>query len=167
MINGSGKQILNRILARLSTRMTPESELESATDAIRAGLLFHGSSADETAEVVSRFAWKSSIDERDGSVWRQGIAFSKNGKELFLSDIVNRLYNSSETKAAFLREFKELESEDFFDIIHVVFLLVSAQQMIEVYLRVETDEAIVDSSLEDAIKVTAPRRMPLSEDEKN
>ncbi len=72
-MKGSGKQILGRILAALSTKTTNDKDLSIATQRLRAGLLAHGSTADENYEMAGRLVWSNSKDD-EGKVWRQGIA---------------------------------------------------------------------------------------------
>jgi hypothetical protein len=58
-MKGSGKQVLLRILTELSTRITPEGDLPRATQRLRAGLLLHGSTADDSYERSSQIVWAS------------------------------------------------------------------------------------------------------------
>lgn len=60
---GSGKQILNRIMDELSTRVIENSNLFEATKMLWTGLLYHCSTASETFKLVSLLKWGSYIDK--------------------------------------------------------------------------------------------------------
>src|SRR5579862_1951005 len=86
-MKGSGKQILDRILDNLSTKICSEEEIPAATKQLQAGLLLHGSTADNYFEFAARLAWGSSFYEAvfGGGLARQGIVTKVGG--IFISDV--------------------------------------------------------------------------------
>lgn len=149
---GSGKQVLNRILAELSTKITPEEGLGEATDRLRAGLLMHGSTADQTFEDVSRLSWVSSHGvvryrcESDGDdelgVVRQGIAVG--GGTVFISDLFEAMMESPQLKQEMLKSHPELESADYDAGVFAIWLVVSSVQTFTGLLSVEIDSSRID-----------------------
>lgn len=140
-MNGSGKQILLKILTQLSTQLTAESELENATRKIRAGLLLHGSTSDENYQCVKNLQWSSSYDE-DQVVWRQGIATSDG--QIFIADIVESLMDVPNLRDSLLAEYPGLTAKGLDASLQAVWLIVSAVQMYSQLLDVEIDESQID-----------------------
>ena len=134
---GSGKQILGRILAELSTKITDDNDMGNATQRLRTGLLVHGSTAEESYEMASRLAWSSSKDKL-GSVWRQGIALSHGN--YFISDIFEKMTELPELKEWLLSAYPDLDSSDFEACTWAIWLVLSSVQMFEELLSVEVDD---------------------------
>ncbi|RZA00493.1 MAG: hypothetical protein EOO68_11230 [Moraxellaceae bacterium] len=140
-MNGSGKQILLKILTQLSTQLTAESELENATSKMRAGLLLHGSTSDENYRCVNNLQWSSSYDE-DQAVWRQGIA-TVDG-QIFIADLVESLMDLPNMHASLLAEYPGLTAKGLDASLQAIWLIISAVQMYSQLREVEVDEAQVD-----------------------
>lgn len=158
---GSGKQVLNLILLELSTRLLrTRKQLAQATEKLRAGLLLHGSTADQTVNDVGRLVWASSQDE-NGNIWRQGIATTKG---LFISDVVERLLDAPEIRAKALALFPEADSADYDAISHAIWLLVSGQQFFACVHAAEIDSARIDV---DAWTAAMARHYPITPNKKN
>ena len=125
MRNGSGKEILNKIISVLSTIKFEEDELDSATRKIRAGLLLHGSTSEENFDLVSRLVWGSS--KENGEVCRQGLA-TKNGN-YFISDIFESIWSNEEIKKSILAEFDGLSEADYEAAAFAMWMIISGSQM--------------------------------------
>ncbi|HEY6530422.1 MAG TPA: hypothetical protein VIZ65_17170 [Cellvibrionaceae bacterium] len=140
-MNGSGKQILLKILTGLSTQLTADAELESATDKLRAGLLLHGSTSDENYQCVKNLQWANSYDE-DQVIWRQGIATTDG--QVFISDLVESLMDVPNLHDSMLAEHPNLTKEGLEAGLQAVWLIVSAVQMYSQLLEVEIADANID-----------------------
>lgn len=138
---GSGKQVLSLILADLSTTVTAESELSLATDRLRAGLLLHGSTADETYEIVSRLTWASSLDD-EGDVTAQGIAIG-NGAVL-ISDFFEEIMDIPKLKQKMLKRYPELQPDDYEAGILAIWLILSSVQTFTCLLPAEVESSRID-----------------------
>lgn len=149
-MRGSGKQILLKILNALSTRSTPEAERSAATQALRAGLLLHGSTADENLAAVSRLEWASARDA-EHTLWRQGIATV--GGQVFLADIAESLADAPGLRAYLLAEHPALTTASLDAALHALWLITSATQMYTQLLSVEAPDAELD--IPHAIRVMA------------
>ena len=131
-MNGSGKEVLLHILSELSTQMRAQDAMPEATRRLRAGLLVHGSTAEESVGHARQLVWGS--DETDGEVVRQGIA-TKSG--VFLSDILESilempgLHEHLQDRYPALG-YEELEATDW-----ALWLLVSSVQMFSQLVSIE------------------------------
>jgi hypothetical protein len=141
---GSGKQVLNHILNELSTRLTPESKLSEATDRLRAGLLLHGSTSDETYESVGRLAWASSKDD-DGDINRQGIVIA-NGN-VFISDLFESIIEVPELKHEIMKQYPNLTPDDYEAGIFAIWLVLSSVQTFTNLLPIEIDKSRIDANM--------------------
>jgi len=139
-MNGSGKQILLRILRDLSGKKIPEEFLEDSTDRIRAGLLLHGSTSEENFEKAKTIRWANSLS--DGALERQGLA-AQNGK-VFLSDFFERMLEMPELQSFMVESYDGFKDSDYEAAVWALWALVSAPQMFSELLDVEA----VDSELE-------------------
>jgi hypothetical protein len=140
MRKGSGKQVLNKILYDLSTKLINNKELSLATQKLRAGLLLHGSTSEENLELVSKLVWSSSHEDDTGEVWRQGIA-TKNGN-IFVSDLFETIIENETLKESVMKEYPELSSMDYDAGMFAIWLLISSVQMFTELLPVEVDDDI-------------------------
>ncbi|EDN71945.1 hypothetical protein BGS_1354 [Beggiatoa sp. SS] len=127
MKRGSGKQVVNKILYALSTKLINNKELSLATQKLRAGLLLHGSTSEENFELVSKLVWSSSHHDDTGKVWRQGIAL-KNGN-IFVSDIFETIIENETLKESVMKEYPELSSMDYDAAMFAIWLVISSVQM--------------------------------------
>lgn len=139
-MSGSGKQILNRILADLSTRFIESGELQSATKKLRAGLLLHGSTSDENFALVNHLVWASSSDE-DG-VCRQGMAVDEGS--VFVSDMFESIVDLPGLKNAMLEKHSNLTSEGYDAGVFSIWAVLSSVQMFSSLLEVEKGDVDVD-----------------------
>ncbi len=138
-MSGSGKQVLLRILQELSTQQLNDDGLKSATDRLRAGLLLHGSTADETFEDVSRLHWAS--DRAEGEVWRQGIATTGG---VFVADVLETMFEMPQLDEHLMKHHPALSPADCDAARHALWLVVSAVQMFTQLNAVETADIDVD-----------------------
>lgn len=141
-MKGSGKQVLLRILEELSTRVTPEADMDRATQRLRAGLLLHGSTADESYERSSEVAWASQRDS-DGALLQQGMAVGDN--KIFLTQLYDAVFSMNGLKEHVLKQHPKLSPEGFEAFEWLMWLLVSAVQMYPELVSIEgVDELDVD-----------------------
>ena len=125
-MNGSGKEVLLRILSELSTRLTSAEDLPSATRKLRGGLLVHGSTSEDSMANASRIVWASDCDE-SGAVKRQGIALG-NG-QIFVSDLYEAVFEMPGLSEHVRSKYPALTQQDFEAFEWVMWLLVSSVQM--------------------------------------
>jgi hypothetical protein len=125
-MNGSGKQILLKILSELSTRVLSNEDLEGATRRVRTGLLLHGSTAEESFEHASRIAWTSDRDQA-GHIDRQGMAL-ENG-EVFIADLYETAFSMPGLRDFVLQEHPKMTEQDYDAFEWILWLLVSGVQM--------------------------------------
>lgn len=145
-MRGSGKQVLLRILTELSTRITPEVDMQRATQRLRAGLLLHGSTADESYEHSSQIAWTSRRDS-EGNLELQGIAVGDGS--VFLTELYDAVFSMNGLKDHVLKTHPDLGSKGFDAFEWVMWLLVSALQMLPELAAIEAvDELDVDKWVE-------------------
>lgn len=141
-MKGSGKQVLLQILSELSTRVTPEHDLAEATRRLRAGLLVHGSTADESFESASRVTWASGHDE-DGVLEQQGIAIGE--AKVLLVDLFNTIFSMKGLEHHVTHAHPGLSPRDFEALRWTMWLLVSSVQMYSWLVGIEdTDGVDVD-----------------------
>ena len=132
---GSGKQVMLRILAALSTQAVPEGALAAATKRLRAGLLLHGSTSDDSYANARRLAWVADRDA-EGAVGRQGIGTATGG--VLLSDVFETMIEAPGLKEYVLARHAALTDEDYAALEWAMWLLVSSVQMFPDLLQVET-----------------------------
>ncbi len=137
-MKGSGKEILLSILGDLSTKQLKREELPDATSRLRAGLLLHGSTAEESFESASRVIWAS--EENNDGVQRQGIALA-NGMT-FITDLYDRVFTHPELKSWVLAGFPDIDEKDYDAFEWTLWLLVSMVQMFPRYIPIERSGAI-------------------------
>ncbi len=143
-MSGSGKQMLLKILAQLSTSLTAPADLPDATRKLRAGLLLHGSTAEENYQAVKNVHWASSLDG-ENNVWRQGIATVEG--DVFLADIVESLADAPGLKQYVLSEHPHLTETGLEAGLHTLWLIVSAAQMFSQLLELEAGEIDLDKKI--------------------
>lgn len=136
-VRGSGKQVLLTILQRLSTRVTADEDLQTASRQMRVGLLAHGSTAEESYYKVARLVWATE-KTRAGDVVRQGMA-TRGG--VFLSDVLESVFEIPEV-SGHLRSEYALDPGDLEAVEHALWALVSSLQMYSELRPVEVDEPI-------------------------
>ncbi len=143
---GSGKQILSKILADLSTTMTPPEALPEATRRLRAGLLLHGSTASESFDHAGRLAWRSGIDGHS-RVWRQGIATAET--TCFLTDLFESMREMPGLQAFLRARHPGLTAAEYEASEWALWLIVSSVQMYTQLLEVERDATLdIDGRVE-------------------
>ena len=133
-MKGSGKQVLLEIIGRLSTSKLEDHELPGATDQTRAGLLLHGSTAEESFEHMANLQWGSAED--DWGRKRQGIA-SKSG--VLLTEFLDAIRESPGLESHVRRALPCLSLEEYAALEHTLWVVVSALQMYEELNTVEVD----------------------------
>ena len=142
-MKGSGKQVLLQILSKLSTKVTAEHDLAKATRRLRAGLLLHGSTADESFESASRVCWASRYDE-DGVLGQQGIAVGE--ARVPLVDLFDTVFSMKGREEHVTSVHPKLDSKDFEALQWTMWLLVSSVQMYSRLVGIEQgDELDVDA----------------------
>lgn len=142
-MKGSGKQVLLQILSELSTKVTAEHDLAQATRRLRAGLLLHGSTADESFESASRVSWASKRDE-DGVLGQQGIAIGE--ARVLLVDLFDTVFSMKGLEEHVTSVHPNLDSKDFEALQWMMWLLVSSVQMYSWLVGIEqVDELDVDA----------------------
>ncbi|MES2825652.1 MAG: hypothetical protein V4732_18775 [Pseudomonadota bacterium] len=142
----SGKQILNNILSELTTRITTDSNMDSATDKIRSGLLYHGSTSDENVDLISAVRWGSQVE--DGRLIKQGIT-SGDGK-VFLADFIETLFEAPDLNKYLLEQYPSLNDQAIEALKFSAWLLVSSAQMFTELLPVEKN---IDTDMDMKMKV--------------
>jgi hypothetical protein len=141
-MKGSGKQILLQILSELSTRVTAERGLAQATRRLRAGLLLHGSTADESFESASHVSWASGYE--DGVLVQQGIAIGE--ARVLLVDLFDTVFSMKGLEDHVAGVHPELGSSGFEALRWTMWLLVSSVQMYSYLVGIENvDELDVDA----------------------
>jgi len=149
-MKGSGKQILLKILSDLSTRVISDAGLDEATCRVRAGLLLHGSTAEESYEKASRIVWATARD-RLGELNRQGMALASG--PVFISDLCETVFSMPGLKEHVLEEHPQLSEQDYEAFEWVLWLLVSSVQMFASLNAVEmTEEIDVNRWVEDMMR---------------
>jgi hypothetical protein len=142
-MKGSGKQVLLQVLSELSTRVTAEHELAQATRRLRAGLLVHGSTADESFECASQVAWASGYDE-DGVLEQQGIAIGKD--RVLLVDLFDTVFSMKGLKEHVTGVHPEFGPREFEALQWTMWQLVSSVQMYSRLVGIENiDDVDVDA----------------------
>lgn len=141
-MSGSGKQLLVSVLQELSTSKTETQDLPEATAKIRAGLLLHGSTAEEHCELVQKLAWIEKEDA-DGDVSIQGIGVKSSG--VLLSEVMDTILATPSLKSHVLAQIPSLDASDYDASEHALSLLVTCVQMFAELLPVEQNNVNVDS----------------------
>ncbi len=129
----SGKQILLELMSRYSLRRHDAGELDDVSARFIAGLLLHGSTAEETWIALDRIGWIEGESEWRG--FRQGPGL-REGK-VFLADLFEAMTESEEIPDAVRRAFPSLSQEDYSSAILVMRLMLSACQF---YKQLESVE---------------------------
>ena len=147
-MKGSGKQVLLRILYELSTHALPEPSLPDASGRLRAGLLLHGSTAEESFEHAARLKWCSESDE-DG-VRRQGAGTSGG---VFVSDVYEDMIEMPGLSQHLVQRHPELTLEDVEACEWFMWLIISGVQMFsQLNVVEENGEIDVDTWVESVLK---------------
>lgn len=145
-MKGSGKQVLLRILSELSTRVTPEHDLAQATRRLRAGLLIHGSTADESFDCASQVTWASDYDE-DGALVQQGIAIGE--ARVLLVDLFDTVFSMEGLEDHVTRAHPGMGPKEVETLRWMMWLLVSSVQMYAGLVGIEdVDDLDVDAWVE-------------------
>jgi hypothetical protein len=133
-MKGSGKQVLLEIVRGLSTRKLLDDQLADATQQVRAGLLLHGSTAEESFEHMSHLGWVSREDEWGRK--RQGIG---SGSGVLLTEFLGQLLGAPNLEAHVRGALPSLSSREYLALEHALWCVVSALQMYEELNSVEMD----------------------------
>jgi hypothetical protein len=141
VLKGSGKQVLSRILAELSTKKVRKKDFAEATRRLRAGLLLHGSSSDYMYDAVNRLVWATARD-CGGHLDRQGIA-TENGS-ILISDIFECIWQSPKVKKHVLQKYSDLDADDFEAAMLAIWLVISSVQMFAWVNSIETKTDNID-----------------------
>lgn len=145
MRKGSGKQVLNKILYRLSTRITSDDNLENASEELRTGLLLLGTATEEHFELMDRIKWASSFYEKDNKndpdeLSKQGIATVEG--DVFISDIAETIMDDDIIKNRVMSLYPMLGARDYDAALFTIWLLTISTQMFSQMLSTETDEEL-------------------------
>ena len=132
-MNGSGKEVLLKILSELSTISILERDLNDATKKVRAGLLLRGSTSDENFELVEQIIWGS--EKENGSITRQGVALKRGN--IFIADIFEDLWCSEVVENELKKIYPNLTSQEYEAVMMAIWLIISSCQMYENLLSVE------------------------------
>ena len=138
-MNGSGKQVLNKILENLSTKLVQSTELSEATGLLRTGLLYRGSTSGDKVEKASLIKWGSDTD--DGQVWRQGVSTLSN---IFVADIFEEIWDLPEVKSKVIKKFPMLKEQEYEAAMFAIWAILTSQQMYDEYLPVECNPVNID-----------------------
>ena len=111
--------------------------MEAATRMLRAGLLLHGSTAEESYLNTSRISWASKGDPATGDA-RQGIAIGDD--QVMLTDLYDTLFEMNGLKEHLKNAHPSLTDTDLEAYEWVMWLLVSMVQMFQQLLSVESDK---------------------------
>lgn len=140
-VRGSGKQFLMHIIKELSTKKIPKKGLGLATDKIRAGLLLHASTSEDTCRAVRQLSWIRSPSK--GKILVQGLGLAD--KQILVLDFLEEMLCMPEVKELMRAKFNLDEIE--FDACYIaLWSLVSAAQMYEELLLVELPEDEFDAN---------------------
>ena len=115
------------------------------TDLIRAGLLLHCSTADETWFKVDKIGW---LSDGEGEITRQGLGFIKQGT--FISDFFEELSSDERIIEIMRDKFPELTASDVEDAMFFIWHLLSATQYFKCLNSVE-NEGVLDTPEKDAL----------------
>jgi hypothetical protein len=131
----SGKQILLEVLRELSQQRIETSDLETASERIRAGLLLHGSTGGDAWEAVEDVCWSSDYNEA-GQVVRQGLALAE--EKTFLADLFEETNYPDSIPEHVSRRFPQLTLEKYQRATRFMWLILSSVQWFEELSSVET-----------------------------
>ncbi len=136
-MKGSGKQVLLQILYDLSTHAQAEGQLETASRRLRAGLLLHGSTADESYESAARLRWATELDEFGDLL--QGVA-TQSG--VFVSDLLEAMFEMPGLRGHLLQRHPALAPEEIDASEWFIWLIVTAVQFYGSLNAVEVEDGI-------------------------
>ena len=139
----SGKQILLSLLSEYSQRETVSENLSNVSDRIRAGLLLHCSTAEETWFKVDKIAW---LSEDDNGVSRQGLGFEK--QRVFFTDLIDELSVDERLFTIVKEKFPELTKSDIDDAMFFIWHILSSIQFFTELSSVENDGELDPSEKE-------------------
>lgn len=120
----SGKQVLLALMSRFSQRQHDAGELDDVSARFIAGLLLHGSTADDTWIALDRIGWIEGETEWRG--FRQGPGLREG--QVFLADLFEVMTESEEIPESVKRAFPSLRQEEYSSAILVMWLMLSACQ---------------------------------------
>ena len=144
-MSGSGKQILLHVLTKLSTTLLSENALQDATRYLRAGLLFHGSTSEESVRFVKQLHWHSLSS--GGELVRQCIVAGHGNFPI--ADIFETICEMPGLKVHLRTEYAGLKDREIDAALWAIWLIVSSVQMfaelreIEVSSNSETFEMMI------------------------
>jgi hypothetical protein len=138
----SGKQILLSLLRTYSQQGVDPTNLSEATDRLRAGLLLHGSTAEETWAKVERVAWV-----RADRV--QGLGLERTGTPIL--DILEALLGDEVMPTHVAQQFPALSQEDYEAAVFVLWALVSQVSFVQELNSVENRGELDEEASEDLI----------------
>jgi hypothetical protein len=130
----SGKQILLSVLSELSQHGQEDGVNRDSDKILRAALLFHCSTADETWARVSNTAWLKDVDDQGKSI-REGIGLAN--ESIFLSDIIEQLREEAQMPETLKARFPNLSPERYGEALETIWHLLSALQYWEGLASVE------------------------------
>jgi len=129
----SGKQILLALFSKFSQEFQEAGALQHVSDVMRAGLLLHGSTAEETWFKVARAAWLSEED-KDGHV-RQGLGLEK--QRIFLSDLFEEITASAKIPEPVRKAYPALTKSEYESATFLMWLILSSCQFFSGLASVE------------------------------
>lgn len=135
-MKGSGKQLFIRIIERLSTRPCLEDELAAATAYLRAAILLHGSTSEESIELALRLCWSNKPNDRHSPPSVQGVATTDGN---FLTDIYDAIFSAPGLKEHVLSSCPTLTDEGYEAAEWYIWLLVAAGLMCRSVLSAEVN----------------------------
>ena len=138
----SGKQILLSLLQQYSQRPLDVEEAREATERLRAGLLLHGSTADESWGRAERIAW---VGRPDGV---QGLGLER--ENLLLADLFEDIVES-ELPERVKKRHPSLSPEAYEHAVEIMWLLLSQLQFYDELARVENGGVLDEAASEHLI----------------
>ena len=134
MLMPSGKQILLSLLQRFSQQPQETADLDLVSDQVRAGLLLHGSTSEETWLRIERMAWLSEEDSA-GRI-RQGLGIG--GQQgVFLADLLEAIAEDDSLLVNLRDSYPDLGRADLRAALQVTWLLLSSLEFRENLAPVE------------------------------
>ena len=118
----SGKQVLLSLLNDCSQRLVEGGGVAEVTDRLRAGLLLHGSTADEMWFHAERMAWISESEE--GEMVRQGIGLKE--KNIFLSDLFEYIVSDETIPDGVKKKYPTLTQKEYNSASRIIWCLISS-----------------------------------------
>jgi hypothetical protein len=144
-VKNSGKQILLSILSELSTKIINDNDLAYESKRLKAALLCHGGTSEDTFELLKSIQWGK--DEVNGELIRQGIVVGID--KIFLSDLFEDIWKMPKVAENIQKKYPEMSERDMESSFLVMWLIFSSVQMFHELIEVEKQ----DVDLNDKIKL--------------